>query len=138
MAFIRKDGRTKLISVPATVSTVFTSQGLVSYQTSTGLFVTATSSTSPINHIGIIRKSVASTDSDYATSRSILVEVPLDKNVEWLADTTSAVATDVGSEVDLTDAFTINRGATAIKAAQIRQVNSATQVVVVLKLGGSY
>lgn len=133
---IRHDGRTKLINVPVTTSTVMTTQGLVAY--SAGLLVVATSGTLVAQLAGILRKPIASTDSDYATARSVLVEVPLDKNVEWQADTASAVATDVGQEVDLTDAYTINRGASSIKVAQIRAVLSATQVTVVLKLGGSY
>lgn len=136
--FIRHDGRTKLINVPVTTSTVMTTGSLVAYNTTTGLVVAATSGTAVVQLVGVARKTILTTDADYATARSILVEVPLDKNVEWEADTSSAVAADVGSEVDLTDASTVNRGAVAVKAVQIRAVPSATKVFVVLKLGGSY
>lgn len=136
MAFIRHDGRTKLISAPVTTSTVMTSGQLVAY--SAGLLVSATSGTLVANLVGVLRKTIASTDSDYATARNVPVEVPLDKNVEWEADTASAVAADIGAEVDLTDALTINRGASSIKVAQIREVPTASKVIVVLKLAGSY
>lgn len=136
MAFVRHTGRTKLISVPVTTSTVMTTQGIVAYSSNL-LIQAAISATAAPALCGILRKSIASTDSDYATARSVLVEVPLDKNVEWTADTTGTTFA-AGDEVDISDAFTINRAAQAVKVAQIRLVLSATQSIVVLKLGGSY
>lgn len=134
--FIRYKGKTKLLNVPVTTSTAFSNGALVSY--ASGLIIPATATTTALSHVGVIRKAIASTDADYATARSVPVEVPLEKNVEWLADTASAVATDIGNEVDLTDSLTINRGATAIKVAMIRGLKSASQVYVVLKLHNSY
>ena len=133
--FVRHSGKTKLISVPVTTSTQITTGSLVAY--SSNLLVAATSGTLTPQLCGILRKTITSTDSDYATSRSVLVEVPMEKNVEWEAATTGTTYA-AGDEVDLSDCLTINRGAQSIKMAQIRLVLSTTLSTVVLKLGGSY
>ena len=133
--FIRHDGRTKLISVPVTTSTPITAGSIVAY--SSNLLIAATSATTAVANCGVLRKTIATTDADYATARSVLVEVPLDKNVEWEAATTGTTYA-AGDEVDLSDANTINRGAQAVKVAQIRTVLSSTVSIVVLKLSGSY
>jgi hypothetical protein len=59
--------------------------------------------------------------------------------VVWEGDVTSGlVAADVGLEVDLTDASTINRGASSVDAALCVGVLSGTKGLFVLKLNGSY
>ena len=136
MSFIRHKGKTKTIQVPVTVSTVFTAGDIVSY--ASGEIIRATSSTTALSHVGVIRQTIVSTDDDYATARLVSVEVPVEKNVEWLADVTSGlVAADVGLLVDLTDAGTIDRSASTIDAAQVRAVISTTQGIFVLNLGGA-
>tara|TARA_R110002126_G_scaffold17316_2_gene67724 strand:- start:5017 stop:5445 length:429 start_codon:yes stop_codon:yes gene_type:complete len=136
MSFIRHKGKTKTIQVPVTTSTAFNEGDVVSY--ASGYIIPATSSTTALSHVGVIAKTIAATDSDYATARLVPVEVPLEKNVEWLADVTSGlVAADVGLLVDLTDAATIDRAASTIDAAQVRSVISTTQGTFVLNLGGS-
>lgn len=136
MAFKRYRGKTKIIFVPVTVSTAFTEGDIVSY--SSGYVIPATSTTAALSHVGVIRKTIAATDDDYATARKVPVEVPVEKNVEWLAPVTSGlVAADVGLLVDLTDAGTINRGASTYDVAQVREVITSTQGVFVLNLGGS-
>jgi len=136
MAFIRHRGKTKTIWVPVTTSTAFTKGAIVSY--SSGYVIPATSSTAALSHVGVIKKTIASTDSDYATARLVPVEVPVEKNVEWIGDVTSGlVAADVGLLVDLTDSLTINRGASTVDAAMVRGVISSTKGIFVLNLGGS-
>ena len=136
MAFKRYRGKTKTIWVPVTTSTVFTLGDIVSY--ASGYIIRATSSTTALSHVGVIKKTIAATDADYATARKVPVEVPVEKNVEWLGDVTSGlVAADVGLLVDLTDAATINRAASTVDAAMVREVISSTQGVFVLNLGGS-
>jgi len=136
MAFTRHKGKTKTIYVPVTTSTVFAKGDLVSY--SSGYIIKATSSTTALSHVGVIKKTIAATDADYATVRKVPVEVPLEKNVEWIADVTSGlVASDVGLLVDLTDAATIDRAASTVDAAQVRSVISSTKGTFVLNLGGA-
>lgn len=137
MAFTRKKGKTKTIWLPVTTSTVFTKGDIVSE--SSGLLIRATSATTALSHMGVIKKTILATDADYATARLVPVEVPLEKNVEWLGDvTTGLVAADIGLEVDLTDAQNINRAASSVKVAMVKTVISTTQGTFVLKLAGSY
>lgn len=136
MAFTKYRGKTKTVWLPVTVSTAFTKGDIVSF--SSGYLIKATSATTALSHAGVIKKTIASTDSDYATARLVPVEVPVEKNVEWLAPVTSGlVAADVGLLVDLTDAGTINRAASTIDAAQVKSVISSTSGTFILNLGGS-
>lgn len=137
MAFFRKKGKTKTIWLGVTTSTVFTKGDIVSE--SSGLLIRATSATTALSHMGVIKKTILATDSDYATARLVPVEVPVEKNVEWQGDVTSGlVATDVGLEVDLTDAQNINRAASSVKVAMVRAVVSSTVGIFVLKIAGAY
>jgi hypothetical protein len=136
MAFTRYRGKTKTVWLPVTVSTAFTKGDIVSY--SSGELIAATSGTTALSHAGVIKKTIAATDSDYADARLVPVEVPVEKNVEWKAPVTSGlVAADVGLLVDLTDAGTIDRTASTIDAAQVKSVISTTEGTFILNLGGS-
>lgn len=124
MAFKRHKGKTKVMYFPVTTSTAFTDGDLVSF--ATGLITPATSSTT--KHVGVIRKTIASTDADYATARLVPVEVPVEKYVEWVADVTSGlVAADIGLYVDLTDARTVDRSASTVDALLCTGVISSTK-----------
>lgn len=115
MAFLKFKGKTKTMYLPVTPSTAITKGSIVSW--SSGKLIAATSSTTALSHAGVIKKTIATTDADYATDRLVPVEVPLEKNVIWLADVTATLAaTDVGGEFDLTDALTVNRGASSVDA----------------------
>lgn len=136
MAFIRKQGKTKVIWLPVTTSTALTKGNLVTF--TSGLLVAATSSTGAADVAGVGVKTIASTDTDYATARLIPVEVPVERHVVWEGATASLVATDIGVEVDLTDAGTVNRGATSIKVARAVKLISATKGWFYMKINGSY
>jgi hypothetical protein len=135
MAFIRHKGKTVTRWLPVTTSTTFTKGDIVSW--SSALLIKATSSTAANTHVGVIKKTIAATDADYAVARLVPVEVPLEKMVEWRGPVTSGlVAADISLWVDLTDAGTINRGASTYDAAQVKSVISATEGIFVLNLGG--
>lgn len=137
MSFLLRTGRTKTMYLPVTTSTALTKNYLVTF--SSGLLIAATSSTAAVDHVGVGLKTIASTDSDYATARTIPVQVPLDRYTEWEGDiTATAVATDIGAEVDLTDAGTVNRGASSIKAVRMTKFISATKGIFCIKFWGSY
>lgn len=126
MAFTRYKGKTKTVWLPVTTSTVITKGAVVSW--ASGLLIAATSSTTALSHAGVIRKTIAATDSDYATARLVAVEVPVEKNVIWTADfTTTLVTTDLGAEVDFTDSLTVNRGASSVDTCIIQEYISATK-----------
>lgn len=127
--------------MPVKVSTAFTKGAIVSIGTGgdAGTVIPATSSTTNLSHIGVIKKTIASTDADYATARKVPVEVPVERYVEWLGDVTSGlVAADVGLEVDLTDSLTINRGASSVDVAMVKDVISTTKGTFWMKFQGSY
>lgn len=111
-----------------TASTAFSANSLVDWPASpTGFFVAATASTTKL--CGILLKAVTSADSDYASNSLKPVLVPINgMNSEVIATTASAAATDVGTRVDLTDAVTVNRGASSVGRFVITGFISATQI----------
>lgn len=137
MATKRYQGKTKVMFLPVTTSTAFTIDTLVTW--SSGLLVSATSSTTAVLLAGVIRKKIASTDTDYATARLVPVEVPVEKFVVWKQDfTTTLVAGDLGAECDLTDSGNANRGASSVKVVIPTAVLSAVSGLAFIKFGGSY
>lgn len=135
--FKLKQGLTKTVYLPVTTSTALAAGDLLTF--SSGLLVAATSSTAASAIIGVNVKAIASTDSDYATARRIPVEVPVERNTVWEADVTSGlVAADIGKEVDLTDAATVDRSATSIGAVMPVAVISTTKGLFRVKFTGSY
>ncbi len=134
--FVLKRGRTRITDLPVTTSTAIGAGAIVTF--SSGLLIAATSSTAAADHVGVLLTAITASDSDYATARSVKVQVPVERYCEWYADTASLVAGDIGAEVDLTDSKTVNRGATSIKVGRFIQVLSSTLGVFVIKFWGSY
>src|SRR5436853_4125787 len=132
MAVKLRKGKTKFVYLPVTTSTALTVDTLVTF--TSGLLVAATSSTATADLIGVIRHGIASTDSDYATARSVEVEVPVERLTEWEMDVSSGlVAGDILKEVDLTDAANVNRGASSIKIVRATKVLSTTKGMFFIK-----
>lgn len=137
MAFIDKTGTWKMIWAPATVSTVFSKNSLVTF--TSGQIVAVTASTPAVDVFGIIERAVAATDSDYASARLLPIKIPMQRFGLVEADVTATlVTTDVGLEVDLTDASTVNRGATSVKAVKIVKFLSTTKALLWVKFSGGY
>lgn len=137
MSFILKKGKTKFVYLPVTTSTAITTGTLVTF--SSGLLIAATSSTAAADIAGVLRHTIASTDSDYATARLVEVQVPVERFTHWTGDVTSGlVAADIGIEVDLTDGATVNRGATSVKAVRVMEVLSTTKGTFLVKFMGAY
>ncbi len=131
MAFKRYKGKTKTVWLPVTTSTALSKDSVVSW--SSGLLIAATSSTAALSHAGVTPRAIVSTDADYATARLIPVIVPVEKNVVWLADFTATLATtDLGAEVDFTDAVTVNRAASSVDTCIIVGYISATKGLVMI------
>lgn len=134
MSFKLRKGRTRIEWLPVTTSTALSADSLVIF--TSGLLVAATSSSAASAIVGVLIKAIASTDSDYATARVVPVRIPVEKNVIWEATSASAVATDIGLIADLTDASTVNRGASSNNIIRITEVPSATLVRGVLIIAG--
>jgi hypothetical protein len=137
MAFQVVSGRTKEILLPVTPSTALTAGTLLKF--TSGKLVAAVAATAAVDIVGILKATIASTDTDYATDRLVPVLVPTEKHVIYEASVTSGlVATDVGTEVDLTDGNNVDRTASAIKAVKVVRVISTTRGLFHVKLNGSY
>jgi hypothetical protein len=108
MAFVKKQGKTKQMFLPVTTSTVLTKGFLCTF--SSGLLINAVAGTAAADLVGVLVKSIAATDADYATARLIAVEVPVERYTVWEGASASLVAGDIGIEVDLSDGGTVNRG----------------------------
>ena len=136
MAFTRYQGKTKTEWLPVTASTTFSKGAIVSF--ASGYLIEATSSTAALSHVGVIKKAIAATDADYADSRLIEVRVPTERHATVRATTASLVTTDVGSEFDLSDSVTVNRGASSVDAVKLVKYISATEGVFMVKFNGAY
>jgi len=137
MAFIPKDNRFKAVMLPVTPSTVLAKNSLVAF--TSGKLVAAVAGTSAINLVGILQQAIAAADADYAKDRLVSVLVPTGRHFLVEADVTSGlVAADVGLEVDLTDASTINRAASSVDVAKCVRVISTTKGLFWLRLNGAY
>lgn len=137
MAFTRIRGAVKMTPMPVTPSTVFAKDSLVTF--SSGKLIAATSSTAALDIIGVIPKTIVATDADYASDRLVNIIVPAEKYTVWEGDVTSGlVATDVGTEVDLTNASTVNRAAGSIDAVKVVRVISTTKGLFHIKFNGAY
>jgi len=137
MSFQVVRGKTKEIPLPVTPSTALAAGSLVTL--TSGKLVAAVDSTANTAIVGILKTAITATDDDYAADRLVSVIVPVEKHVVYEADVTSGlVATDVGVECDLTDASTVNRGASSVDVAKCVGVISSTKGLFWLKLNGSY
>lgn len=103
MAFIRKRGKTKFMYFGSTASQAITAGAVVAL--SSGRLIPAANDTDPSVCVGVIVKTIATTDTAYLTAGTpVAVEVPVEKNVVWEAPTLAAnlATTDQGTYMDLT------------------------------------
>jgi len=138
MSFKLHSGKVKTIWMPITASTAIAEGALVTK--SSGLLIAATSTTATGDVVGVLGKTIAATDDDYATSaRLVPVIVPMEPNCLWEFDVTSGlVIADCDNEVDLTDASTVDRSGTTYKIVRPMQVISTTKGIGLVKIFGSF
>lgn len=132
--FIKKQGKTKIVYRPVTASTEIDEGSLVAWDS--GKLIAATSTTAGYNIVGVLRKTIESTDSDYADERLVPVEVPVEMNVIWEADVTAGlVAADKGLFQDLTSSTHVDRGNSTYDVVQCVDVISSTKGEFILNIG---
>jgi hypothetical protein len=107
MAFIRKEGKTKIMYFPVAASAGAVINGAL-MAWSGGVLIPATNTANGYDIAGVIRKTIATTDSDYAVARLVPIEVPVEKNVVWEAPVNvgTLATTSVGLYFDLDTADT--------------------------------
>ena len=135
MAFTRYRGKTKTVHLPVTTSTTFTKGDIVAW--ASGFLIKATTTSAAKTHVGVIKKTIAATDSDYATARLVPVDIPLEKMVEWRSTGTALVATENGLWMDLTAAGAVDRAGSTYDAVQQKSIISTTEGIFILNLGGA-
>ncbi len=137
--FIRSKGKTKTMHLPVAASAGAMAEGsLVAF--SSGTLILATNTTAGYSIVGVLKKTVATTDDDYATARLLPVEVPVEMNVEWEADVKvgTLVATSVGLYFDLTtadDGSGVDQSASTYDIVQCTKFISASKGLFVLNIG---
>ena len=135
MAFTRFRGKTVTRWLPVTTSTTFTKGDVVAW--ASGLLIKATTTSAAKTHVGVIKKTIAATDSDYATARLVPVEIPVEKMVQWTSTGTALVATENGLWMDLTAAGAVDRAGSTYDAVQQVGIINTTNGIFVLNLGGA-
>lgn len=137
MAFIKFKGRTKTEWFPVTTSTALVKGTLVEF--TSGLIAAADADETAGGVRGVLVKTIATTDADYATARKVPVMVPLDKHVVWEADGTGTfAATDIGVEYGISDSATVDKAETTTVHFLMTEFLSATKIRGYLKINGSY
>lgn len=129
MAFTLVKGPVHVEWYPAATSQLFSYGDLV-YANGSGKLIPADSTSG--DHLGVIMRGIAATDDAYATEETVPVLVPGD-NTEWEVDVDTGTALTtamVGNRYDLTDANSLNVGATSKKVVTITKFVSATKALV--------
>lgn len=138
MAFRKVSGKTKMMYLPVAASVAITSGNLVAF--ASGTLVHATNTVDSFYIIGVARKTIASTDSDYASAKLIPVEVPVEQNVVYRAPVAvgTLATSSVGLYFDLTtadDGSGIDQSASSLDIALCVKYLSATEGHFVLNIG---
>lgn len=138
MAFKVYKGRTKVVYLPVTTSTALAKDTLV--EITSGRIAGADADEAAADIRGVLVKTIASTDSDYASARRVGVRVPLDRHVVWEADASGFTVggTDEGVEYGISDSGTVDQTETTADSFLVTEVVSATKVRGFLKINGAY
>lgn len=129
MAFKRVSGEHKVEWYPKTASTAFTLGGLVDFASG---YLTPADASSTI-HVGIMLRSVASTDDDYADTNEVPLDVPGPNDVFEVdvSAGTPAQATHVGNTYDLDSTGSkVDLTATSVTVVRVVGIVSSTKVLV--------
>ena len=122
------DAQTRVEWYQKKASTTFTFNDLV-YIDGDGFLIKAVDG-SAITPLGLIQKTIAATDSDYASATKVPVLVP-GPDAEFLCDvsTGTAAQTDVGEWIDIDDHNSVDVGASTYDIFFVTRFISTTQVV---------
>ena len=126
--FVKAKGKTKFVKVLMTAS-VAAEEGSLMYPdpSNAGQYTVADATAG--NFFGVIRQTIATTDDDYASTKLVSVEIPVENNVEWFFTVGSGTftAADVGKIVDLADEKSLAVDSTSKLVARITQYISSTR-----------
>ena len=128
-------GKVKTEWLPVTVSTAFTKNTLV--EMTSGYVGVADDNDTAL--AGIIKKTIASTDADYASARRVPVIVPVERHVVYdVTGQTGFAASNIGGEFGISAAGTLDVSDTTNKVFLMTEYVDATHVRGYFKINGSY
>jgi len=135
MISLYRPDNTHLEWYPKVVSTAFAYNDLV-YVDANG-YLTPAVDGALIKSVGLIKKVIAATDSDYATATRVPVEVS-GPDAEYHCDvsTGTAAQTDVGEHIDIDDVNSVDVSASTYDVFFVTDVISTTQVLAKLNVKG--
>lgn len=138
MSFIKYRGKTKDVPMPVTTSLALVAGTLVEF--TSGRIAAADADETGDATAGVLVKTIATTDTDYATARLVAVRVPVERHVIWEATATGFTVggTDEGVEYGISDSGTVDFTETTAKLFKVIEVVSATKVRGYLKINGAY
>lgn len=126
---IQKRGHATIKWFPKLASTVFELGDAVSFNQA-GAVIRATSTST--NIIGIIKRAVNTTDTDYASASLVPVQVINDADEIEIDASTTVTTAMIGTSRDLSNASTLNVGAGAtVNQVRILSIGSTTSKAVV-------
>lgn len=122
------DTEVKILPFTAPASTAFDFNDVVCLNTS-GQLAKVTSETPRSAIIGLIQRDILSTDADYASTKTVPVQIATEVD-EFDADvsTGTAVSTMVGKRVDLDDEDSVNVNGATQKVFEITKIISTSKV----------
>lgn len=134
ISLYKPDGTEKVEFYPKAASTVMTFNDMVAINTSGYLIRYTDGGAYPL--LGLVQKTIASTDSDYASNTRIPVLVA-GANSIFLCDvsTGTAAATDVGEYIDVDDQDSVDVNASTNDDFYVVGVISGTQVLAKIARG---
>lgn len=138
MAFRKVKGLTRREWLTVTASTALAKGTLVEF--TSGKLAAADADETGDATVGVLDKTIAATDADYAVVRKVPVLIPVERHVLWEADASGFTAdnTQEGVEYGISDSGTVDYTETTAKLFKVTQVLSATKVRGYLKINGSY
>ena len=127
MAFLRASGVPNIEYWPKAASTAFTCNALV-YDNGSGAIIPADSTSG--DHVGVVLKTVASTDSDYASTTKIPVDVAGENDIFEVDCGGTATAALIGTFIDLTNSTTADEASSSKDALLVVGFISASKLLV--------
>lgn len=125
--FVRVKWKTQIREVLFSASVAAEEGGLVYPNPSAAGQYTVADATAGGN-MGVIRQTIAATDDDYASTKLVKVEFPIETNVEWEFTAGWALAqTHEWTYIDLTDYVTANEAASTKDVILVTKYISATK-----------
>jgi hydroxyethylthiazole kinase-like sugar kinase family protein len=128
MAFKLVSGRAVTMKFPVPASQAFIN-GALAYADGSGALIPADATSG--DHFGIIQKTIATTDSDYAVAKTANFIIPQDDNVFRVDVGTGTLTTAmIGNRYDLKDSVSIDVTAQSKKVVTVVGFISATKALV--------